>query len=317
MLKYLIIPLSADAVSFCHYQRGTDPQLIDLETLKKALRWSMQQNLTVQFLYPESPLPDQYKSVIMSVDHADIVAASCGDDSLQNDITVIDGMTAAASADYSATGVYAVRTTLDDLIAGADTIKAIIPRVSRLVVVVTDVEAATDARLDRYRDFLDSLVDVVAGEYAAGHAVQLNLLTDRMMLESMNNCGAGVESITLAPDGRFYICPAFYLGGLDSVGDLDNGIDIKNGQLYRLDHAPICSMCDAWQCRRCVWLNRRLTREVNTPGRQQCVMAHIERSVSRRLLEKIRSHGTFLPGFEIAEIDYNDPFDKLVKSRYS
>ena len=40
-----------------------------------------------------------------------------------------------------------------------------------------------------------------------------------------------------------------------------------------------------------------------------CVAAHLERNASRSLLAAIRKHGTFLPGREIKEIDYLDPFD--------
>ena len=313
MLKYLIIPLTANATSFCHYQPGTDPQLIDLDLLKKALRWSMQQNLTVQFIYPDTPLPEEYKAVIESVDHTDIIDATCTDDALQNDITVINDWTTAADIKYDATKVYVIRTTLDNLIVNAEIVKHIIPNVGRLVIVIIDVERQTDASLENYRQLLEQLADIVAAEYVAGHAVQLNLLTDRIMLNEMNNCNAGSESITLAPDGHFYICPAFYLDGSDNVGDLDTGLDIKNRQLYQLDHAPICRICDAWQCRRCPWISRILTHEVNTPGRQQCVMAHLERNASLLLLDKIRIHGTFLPDLEIPQIDYLDPFDYLIK----
>ena len=105
------------------------------------------------------------------------------------------------------------------------------------------------------------------------------------------------------------ITSAFYLDGSKAVGDLENGLDIKNQQLYRLDHAPICRKCDAWQCRRCVWLNRKTTLEVNTPSHEQCVVAHIERNASRKLLEEIRTLGEFLPEKEIKEIDYLDPFE--------
>ena len=148
--------------------------------------------------------------------------------------------------------------------------------------------------------------------YVDGKTPQLNLLTDRMMLKEMNNCGAGDTNITLAPNGKFYVCPAFYYEDeADSIGDLEHGLDIKNKQLYRLDHAPICRHCDAWQCKRCIWLNRKTTLEVNTPSHEQCVLAHLERNASRDLLNNIRKYGTFLPEQEeIKEIDYLDPFDK-------
>lgn len=156
--------------------------------------------------------------------------------------------------------------------------------------------------------------------YVACKTPQLNLLTDRMMLDGMNNCNAGSDSITLAPDGRFYVCPAFYLAADDedyglgkskvSVGSLASGLDIKNPQLYKLSHAPLCRNCDAYQCKRCVWLNRKTTYEVNTPSHEQCVVAHLERNASRALLMDIRKHGTFLPEKKgIKEISYLDPFD--------
>ena len=142
----------------------------------------------------------------------------------------------------------------------------------------------------------------------------------RMMLDGMNNCNAGSESITLAPDGKFYVCPAFYLADEDedyglgkskcAVGSLVDGLDIKNPQLYKLSHAPLCRNCDAYQCKRCVWLNRKTTYEVNVPSHEQCVVAHLERNASRALLMDIRKHGTFLSEKEDKkEISYLDPFD--------
>lgn len=76
------------------------------------------------------------------------------------------------------------------------------------------------------------------------------------------------------------------LGRLNySIGDLQNGMNIKNSQLYKLDYAPLCRQCDAYQCKRCIWLNRKMTYEVNTPSHEQCVMGHLERNASRNLLQ--------------------------------
>ena len=72
----------------------------------------------------------------------------------------------------------------------------------------------------------------------------------------------------------------------------------------------MCSHCDAYQCKRCVWLSRKTTLEVNTPSHEQCVVAHLERNASRELLVNIRKHGMFLPETAIKEIDYLDPFEK-------
>ena len=125
----------------------------------------------------------------------------------------------------------------------------------------------------------------------------------------MNNCNAGVDCITLAPDGNLYLCPGFYYDSEEPIGNLDEGIKIKNQQLLRLDHAPLCRICDAYQCKRCIWLNRKLTMEVNTPSHEQCVVAHLERNQSRRLLAELQDRGLLDKKKEIKEISYLDPFD--------
>lgn len=316
MLKYLIIQLDDTSVSFCHYNNDrTEPSLTALEVLKKALFWAMKENLTVQFLYPDYQLPADYKNVIEGIDHADIVSSTCEDEELLNkaDVVIFDTWAAISDFSFSLSQAYVVRTSFADLFVNGAFLNSILSRVSRLNIVITDIGNFTSDIEKRYSEFLDNLNNKIYQEYKDNHGIQVNILTDRMMLDSMNNCGAGVETITLAPNGKFYICPGFYIDGLAEVGCPEIGIDIKNPQLYQIDHAPICRICDSWHCKRCVWLNKKGTLEVNTPSREQCLVSHIERNASRKLLSKIREIGTFLPEKEIPEISYLDPFDKLLR----
>ena len=214
-----------------------------------------------------------------------------------------------------ASQIVVIRTTLQDLLTNGNDVSTLLSTVQRLNVVITDMERFSDDQQEKYSEWLGKLGQEVERLYVNGKSPQLNLLTDRMMLTAMNNCGAGDTCITLAPNGKFYVCPAFYYDNPeDNVGDLATGIDIKNKQLYKLDYAPICRNCDAWQCRRCVWLNRKMTLEVNTPSHEQCVLAHLERNASRELMASIRRQGMFLPqNPEIPEVDYLDPFDNIIK----
>ena len=127
----------------------------------------------------------------------------------------------------------------------------------------------------------------------------------------MQNCNAGIDHITIAPNGKFYICPAFYYDDVNnSVGDIKSGLNIKNSQLLELNHAPICKICDAYHCKRCVWLNKKITLEINTPSHQQCVLSHAEREVSRILLSDLHNTSNFNDFNKITpipKIDYNDP----------
>lgn len=311
MIQYFIILLDDTSVSFCHYaNRRTTPKLIPIDTLRMAVLYAMKQNLNVQLVYPSYALPNEYEEVIDTIDHVRIKPATLAEDA---DVVVFDSINEASQFNaYKRDDTsYVIRTTHQSLFAEAGDIAALLHKLSRLNLVITDVDTFTDTDFNTYTDVLSMLSKTVEDIYVGGSTVQFNVLTDRMMLDQMNNCGAGDTSVTLAPDGRFYICPAFYYDEDGSaVGNLSTGLNILNQQLYQLDHAPLCRRCDAYQCRRCIWLNHKTTLEVNTPSHEQCVIAHIERNASKKLLDNIRRHGEFLPDKEtIKKIDYLDPFD--------
>ena len=308
MLQYLIILLDETSTSFCHYEAPSNSPkkrrtLIPLETLRQGIRFGMMENLMIQYVYPDYELPEEYQEVLESIDHSKIKPYGQED----ADVLVVDGF-----QQVKAAVPVVLRITKQELFAHQAEVAEMLVDVPRLNVVLTDVETFTEADFGAYKECLTRLAANVERLYVDDKSPQLNLLTDRMMLSQMNNCGAGDTTITLAPNGKFYVCPAFYYENEpDSIGDLEHGLDIKNKQLYKLGYAPICRHCDAWQCKRCIWLNRKTTLEVNTPSHEQCVVAHLERNASRELMQNIRRHGTFLPEQEdIEEIDYLDPFDK-------
>ena len=313
MLQYLVILLDDTSTSYCHYETGKRKRcLMPLQTLRDSIRFGMMENLMIQFVYPDYELPAEYGPVIESLDHSKIKAypQPLPKEGEKTDADVFiankwDNMPKTCEVPI------VIRTSKTDFFARYKEVAPLFANAPRVNVVFTDVESFTDEDFEAYKTILAELAKELERLYVEGKTPQMNLLTDRMMLTQMNNCGAGDTTITLAPNGKFYICPAFYYEDeTDSIGDLEHGLDIRNKQLYKLAYAPICRHCDAWQCKRCVWLNRKLTLEVNTPSREQCVMAHLERNASRNLLLAIRKHGTFMPDTEITEIDYLDPFDK-------
>lgn len=302
MLQYLNILLDDASVSFCHYENRMESRLISHDTLKRAIRFGMMENLMIQFIYPDYQLPEEIEEEIESIDHFNIKSSE-----KNADVVVLQKPTHAQT-----NKPVVLRISKQDLFTHTNGVIAMVEHVARLNVVIKDVDAFTEDNFEQYRSFLGIASAKLEQLFAEGKMPQFNLLTDRMMLKEMNNCGAGDTFISLAPNGKFYICPAFYYENEDdNIGDLEHGLNIKNKQLYKLDHAPICRHCDAWQCKRCIWLNRKTTLEVNTPSHEQCVVAHLERNASHQLLQNIRKHGSFLQGNEdIRELDYLDPFDK-------
>ena len=304
-------------ISYCHYEnKKEERKLIRLDDLKAGILFAMKENLMIQYLLPNYKLPVEYIEVMESIDNSKIassqsVYADCADVVVLNEWR--------ADFQFKHNGVYVLRIDKTRLFDCYHEIKDVIGKCLRLNIVITDIETFTDNDFENYKQVLATLSGVIENLFINGCNVQLNLLTDRLVLGEMNNCNAGCENITLAPDGKFYVCPAFYLVddeenyGLGkskfSIGDLANGLDIKNPHLYKLPYAPICRNCDAYQCKRCVWLNRKMTYEVNTPSHEQCVVAHLERNASRELLLNIRKRGDYFSNIEISEIKYLDPFD--------
>lgn len=309
MLQYLVILLDDTSVAYCHADNPLKTSnLMPLDTLKKAIFFGMKENLMIQYVYPNYDLPEEYNEVIESIDHLKIGR----DVAVYNDVP-----------DEITEENVVLRLTMADFIAKQNYIRTLLPQANRLNVFLTDIETFKDELIEEYKSALDSLNAVILTLYKADKRPQVNILTDRLQLSEMNNCGAGDTNITVAPNGKFYLCQAFYYDekmGIDnrlnhhnpstdrSVGDLENGVQIHNPQLLKLDHAPLCRICDAYHCNRCIWLNQKLTWDNNTPSHQQCVLAHVERNAARELQIQLFKAG-FEVENEINEIHYLDPFD--------
>lgn len=309
MLQYLIILLNESSTSFCHYKVPKNNRWIAPEDLKLGIRFAMKENLMIQFVYPGENLPRGYVEIINSIDHIDIKPFK-DERKIVGDVVVFNELPINLLGSEYPTLIF--RLTPQEFFDFPNyLVKQVCQSTKRVNVVIRDIDLLLAWDFDRYKDKLEEISTIVEQEYVGGSTIQWNILTDRMMLSEMNNCGAGDTTITLAPNGNFYICPAFYYDEREeTAGDVHIGLSIPNQHLYKLEYAPICKRCDAYQCKRCIWLNRRMTGEVNTPSHEQCVTSHLERSVSRKLLFSIRKHGEFMNGTEIKEIDYLDPFEK-------
>ena len=71
-------------------------------------------------------------------------------------------------------------------------VKESMRNIQRLNIQFEDIEQFSENCIEQYRTILDALSECVMAEYLSGHQIQINILTDRMMLDKMNNCNAGV-----------------------------------------------------------------------------------------------------------------------------
>ncbi|MGV3101937.1 radical SAM peptide maturase, CXXX-repeat target family [Clostridium perfringens] len=186
--------------------------------------------------------------------------------------------------------------------------------VNRINLIIKDVDKWNKSDLELYKNKLDDLVNFVCLTYKNNNPIEINILTDILELSSMCNCDAGKSHISLAPNGKFYICPAFYFDNpKNSIGDLTSGININNEYLLDINNAPICLECDSYHCKRCVFINKKLTGEINTPSKMQCLITHIERKASVKLQQMLNENDDIF-FYELNDIDYLDPIEKLQKN---
>lgn len=316
MMKYLTILLHTKSVSYCYYPNQTDTEeWIPMDILQKGVLYALKNNLNIQFVYPSIKLPEEYNSIINGVESNKILP-SCFD-SEENQVIVFNDLSEFRNYPLKK-GNFILHTSFQQI---SDVIQEIIAKgdsFNRLDLIIKDLDSVKDDNLSVYTSELKDLAIHIEKLYDKQKSVHLNILTDRLFLQSMNNCNAGIDHITLAPNGHFYICPAFYYEQINnevidnSVGDVTTGINIKNQQLFKLSYAPICRDCDAYHCKRCVWLNKKLTLEVNTPSHEQCIVSHTERNASKKLLESINKRELLIDN-SIESLNYIDPFDKFKK----
>lgn len=309
MLRYLVILLDDTSTSYCHYLNNkTQNRLINIDDLKQGILFAMKENLRIQFVFPKYEIPNEYQELIDTIDHSKIKPYKYNENA---DVIVFNNWIELSNiSNINKDATYILQTDKASLFENYQELNTILREITRLNIVLTDISAFNDNDLELYEETLAHISDIIGDIYKQGLSPQLNLITDRLFLENMNNCNAGDENITLAPNGKFYVCPAFYLDNeKDSIGDLKDGLSIKNKQLYKIGYAPICRKCDAYQCKRCIYLNRKTTLEVNTPSHEQCVVSHLERNESKRLLDNMKRERNFLPNKQIKDINYLDPFD--------
>lgn len=311
MITHLLVLLDKSAPSFCYYQHNCQvPELMPVKILHDTINYARMNHLPVTFLLGKRPLPAEYEELLDTIEHAKIVPVSLAD-IYKEAIVVLEGGELQSCQELAADPQRQVifRLPREAIPRTAERIRSLIGKCGRLDLYLVDMEHITEDDIREYNSQLKQAAELVANEYKLGHATEVNILSDRMLLREMNNCNAGVIHCTAAPDGRLYICPGFYYDDSEgcAIGSVTSGPDIKNSQLLTLEHAPICSRCDAYHCKRCVYLNKKITLEWNTPSRQQCVLAHLERNSARAVQEELRDLKPFSVQPPIPAIGYLDP----------
>jgi CXXX repeat peptide maturase len=322
MLGYIILLADQGAVSFCHYHNEefdkNVSEFIPISLFKKIVDFTKSHDLVLNIILGRKKLPNDYYQILRNTNYTLIVPYELIK-TYPEAVPVIDlESVELQSIDLNAR--------LDSMIIRfrgypMTDLRKIIRRFAdntkRINLIIKDIQVLTEENLTSYQYQLNKLVPLLSRLYQNGNSLELNCISDRIILNEMNNCNAGINHVTYAPNGRFYICPGFYYSNpQNDIGSMETVFEFLHNKFLRIENAPICSVCDAFQCKRCVYLNKITTNELNTPSRQQCVLSHMERNSSRSLFRQLRksvlNHDEFS---DIPELDYLDPLEILQEQK--
>lgn len=306
--KYMQIMLSDNITPHCSYRNWNNTNnVLSKDLINKALDFASVNEFEVVFLGDKSKNlisnSENYMSLV-DVNHA-------SEDS--NLIVIYDNNVDKINKN---TDTCVILINEKNIEKTTEFIKKVAAFNKRMNITLENIEKWSTDNVEKYKQQLNNLVDFIEETYEKNDPIEINILTDRIYLEKHSDCTAGTQTFTLAPNGRFYVCPAFYFDNPEeSIGSLEQNIMNEYESLMKIENAPICKNCDAYQCKSCKYLNKKLTQEYNTPSKIQCLISHHERNMSRELQQRLLNKKLISHENIIEEIQYLDPLEKLLKEK--
>lgn len=162
---------------------------------------------------------------------------------------------------------------------------------ARVNVFVPDIDEWGDSDFEIYYDELGRILDLIREKKLDLNPSRITLF--KSSLPALSRCGAGRTSIAVAPDGKFYLCPAFYFEkDTDAaIGNMDENFEFAPIEMLATERMPICSECSK-SCNICIHDNRKATGELNIPSDKQCRIRKINDEFAKKAgtLELVRTN---------------------------
>lgn len=303
--KYMLVMLQDDITPHCSYRnkKGTKNKM-SMELIDRAMEFASENDFEIVFMGEKGETPIKNKGFYMSLVDSNSKEAN------KKSIVIYDNDVSKINKNSDTCILLINKDNIENITVY---IRNLSKDHIRINLVLEDIGNWKQKHIELYKEELNSLVEVIEKTYVDNQPLEVNVITDRINFNSHNECTAGSKTITLAPNGEFYICPAFYYDDVeDSIGSLEEGILNKDECLLSIENAPICRKCDAYQCKACRYLNKKLTEEYNVSPKIQCNISHYEREATRKLQSKLVKRRLINAGSIIEKLEYVDPLDKIL-----
>lgn len=312
--KYMYIILSDDAESFCHYnaKRTDSPAIMSPELLNKVIKYCEDNNFTPIFLGADNDVK-HFGIYINSINQTlsnrtlSIVSIDC-DDLIKFGKRIPQFSEKQIILRISPQNLGKLPLITNSLISNNEALD--------ISVKIKNMEEMKKENIILYDAVLSKIRSQVVDAWKSENYVNINIITHLSQAMIPHKCISGDKGFAIAPNGKFYICPAFYFENAeDNIGDIDRGIDLSYQPLCSNKRPTNCKQCDNYQCDSCVYMNKRITGELGVPGTIQCLLSTIEKKHSVLFLDEVEKMNLDLPFKLNSEIlrlntDLTDPLTK-------
>lgn len=306
--KQVYLLLADNYVTFCHYKNNRIMQSTKIEqrTLDDCLKYCYDNFFQPVLVHPKDEVMQVESKWLEEMESVHIVSA----DLYQKELKLPGSILYV----FNEKNVDIEVEELDNCILNlsvknvaqlAKCVEKLWDKIKRINVNLLELDLGLDE--EEYKNQLISICSMLNQRFSER---EINVLTDLQYLETYDNCKAGERTFVMDMKGQLYNCVGLFEEQLEEmIGTATEGvINQKDRHLYTIDYQPLCQHCDTYQCRNCIYLNKKVTREVNVSPSVQCRKSYIERSVIKEYLQ--------MPEKE-EKIVYIDPIEYLLKDEYS
>ncbi len=262
--KQATILLSSNSNSICGYfSKNNENEFLKKNALCRFLKYAENRNIEITVVYPSHPIPEEIAEILDSYSHNKILSGK--DHCL---IIPMDNENSYKSVSLTFLEFYDSINTLSKHLD-----------LCRLNIYLYDYNSFDELK---YRESLAKLKNEVLLQWKNGHKIRVNIISDPMGLRSNKECKYGTKAFVLAPNGNFYLCPAYYYDNdnQNAIGSIYDELYFPATHLLHREYSPVCRSCKENSCLRCTFENHCRTLEYNIPSYEQCCRSQIEHEIS-------------------------------------
>lgn len=316
--KHLYFILSDDSVEFCNYESEKESKnLMSIDTFDKGMEFALENFFRPVLLHSRSNENEIYDKRYENRDKINIYGIKDKISSKSKGFPVFES--GDLEGKIEEVGAGCILNIRKEEVNKLDImIKKLLKKFDRIN--INYIFSSRDIDLDMYKEKMINIKEELIKYYEKGLFKEVNKITDILLVDEMDNCNFGKDNFAMGPNGKIYICPAYYFNDPnDCIGTIDkvakNGeIKFFGQELLNIDKSKFCKKCEEYHCDRCSFLSRKFTGEYSVPSSIQCKLSIIEHNVSAELLKDMENRKLDSKLFrDIESVQVHDYIDRVIK----